>query len=124
MSEPTDDPRPKLRLLNDTVTRPFATVSGNDRWPVVTGQVRAAMPREVTAFTKAVTDAKTPDAEDRIRCEFYARHVKAWDVEGDDGQPIPVTPVTIACLPYPVWLQFEDIVTGFRGSVVVGKSDG
>ena len=124
MSEPTDDPRPKLRLLGDTITRPFATKDGGDGWPVLAGEVRPAMPREVSAYAKRRAEAKTGDADDLARAEFYARHVKAWDAEGDGGGPLPVTAAAMLALPYPLWLQLEDIVLGFRGPEVVGKSAG
>ncbi len=123
MSEPTLDPAPKLRLLSDTFTRPFATKPGDDdNWPVVTGLVRPAMPREVSAYAQRRTEAKTGEADDRVRCEFYARHLKTWDVEGDDGQPMPISAVTVACLPYPVWVQLEQIVLGFAGADLAGVS--
>lgn len=118
MSEPVPVAAPKVRLLSDTFTRPLATVSGSSGWPVVTGQVRPAMSREVGTYTRLRDEAKTPESQDRVRCEFYARHIKAWDAEGDDGQALPITAVTVACLPYPVWLQLEDIVLGFTGSGV------
>ena len=123
----TPDPRPKLTLLNDTITRAFRTVENDDGWPVVAGEVRPAMPREVSAYSKRRTDAQTAkntDLEDRVRAEFYARHVRAWDVLGVDGLPAPVTPEAMLALPYPVWLQLEAIVVGFTGGDVAGKSVG
>ena len=124
MPDETADPRPKLRLLSDTVTRPFATVSGDGGWPVLAGEVRPAMPREVSAYAKRRAEAKTGDADDVARAEFYARHVRAWDAEGDAGGPLAITAATMLALPYPVWLQLEDIVLGYRGGDVAGKSAG
>ena len=123
MSDATDDPRPKLRLIIDTLTRPFAT-KDNGGWPVLAGEVRPAMPREVSAYAKRRIDAKTGEAEDIVRAEFYAKHVRSWDAEGDAGGPLAISAATMLAMPYPVWLQLEEIVLGFAGDAVAGKSPG
>jgi len=89
---------------------------------VLTGEVRPAMPREVSAYAKRRMDSKNGEAEDLVRAEFYARHVKAWDAEGDAGGPLAVSVAAMLALPYPVWLQLEDIVLGHSGESVLGKS--
>ena len=113
--------RPRLTLLGATVTRAFATRDLGDGQPVLTGEVRPAMPREVSAFIRRQTDAK-PGDEDRVRADFYAAHVREWDAAGADGAPAPVTADNVLALPYPIFVQIENIVLGFAGSVVAGKS--
>lgn len=89
-----------------------------DGWPAVTGTVRPALPREVEANREAL--AKSKDAVG-TQAEFYARHLKSWDVCGDDGAPLPVTAEAVAALPYPVWLQLDRIVLGSGGGEVLGN---
>ena len=117
---PTPPARPRLTLLGETVTRAFATRDLGDGQPVLTGEVRPAMPREVTAFVKRQTEAKAD--EDRVRADFYAAHVKAWDA-ADGGTAAAVTAENMLALPYPIWVQLENVVLGFSGGAVVGKSD-
>lgn len=117
---PTPPARPRLTLLGETVTRAFATRDLGDGQPVLTGEVRPAMPREVTAFVKRQTEAKAD--EDRVRADFYAAHVKTWDAS-DCGTAAAITAENMLALPYPIWVQLENVVLGFSGGAVVGKSD-
>ena len=123
-TDPATPPeRPRLTLLGASVTRGFATRDLGDGQPVLSGEVRPAMPREVSAFIKRQTDAK-PGDEDKVRADFYARHIKEWDAAGADGAPAPVTADNVLALPYPIWVQLENVVLGFAGSAVAGKPDG
>ena len=46
---------------------------------------------------------------------LIARHVRAWNVDGEDGTPLPITPETVLLIPYPEQTQLREIVTGYQG---------
>ena len=121
---PTDH-APGRIVLDDTVTDYFTTRDLQDGRPPLTGRVRPAMTQEITAYFKRRKDAaaRSGEAEDKVRAEFYARHLKEWDAANPDGTPLPVTAAAVFALRYSVWLQLEDIVLGFAGADIVGKSD-
>ena len=118
------EPAPGRIVLDDTVTDSFSTRDLEDGRPPLAGQVRPAMTPEITAYFKRRKDAaaRSGEAEDKVRAEFYARHIKEWDAAGHDGAPVPVSAAGVLSLRYSVWLQLEDIVLGFAGGDVVGKS--
>lgn len=114
-----DGKKPKLQLLDNTITREFV-IKGGGQWPDVTGQVRPLMPREATAFEAKLVAAK-PEGRDEIHAALYAKHIREWDVTAADGSPVAVTAESLLALPMPVWSQLEDIVFGYSGARVVGN---
>jgi hypothetical protein len=109
----------KLRLIDATVLRTFETLPTGD-WPTVEGDVRPAMPREVSKADLEIAMAK-PEDRDMAKAKFYARHIVAWDVEMREGEIAPITPESILSLPHPVWNQFGDIVAGYSGAKIAGN---
>ncbi len=106
----------KLNLFG-ALTQAFATQAA-DGWPSVEGAVRPATPREVDQYRAELDRSK--DAT-RTQAEFFARHLKTWDVEGEDGAPMPITAESLMALPYPVWRQLQAVVLGAGGGEVLGN---
>jgi hypothetical protein len=124
---PTETParsKPRLRLLNNTVTRPFETAEKGG-WPAVSGTVRPPAPREVRAYFDRCAAEKTGEGLARVQAEFYAGLVKSWDVadgEDADAPAVAVTAETVGALPFPVFDQLEGICLGYLGGDLLGNS--
>lgn len=95
----------------------FATQPA-DGWPAVEGTVRPATPREVDQYRGELDRSK--DAT-RTQAEFFAAHLKTWDVCGEDEAPLPITPEALLALPFPVWRQLQAVVLGAGGGEVLGN---
>jgi hypothetical protein len=104
---------PTIQFVDDTFVVPFRV----EVWPGVPfiGTVRPATGPEVQAYIRSVRDAKDPTAQ---RCEFYARHLKSWNLPG------PPTAANVARVPAAVFAQLDGIVCdGVGCEMILKKSD-
>jgi predicted GNAT superfamily acetyltransferase len=114
-------PKAKLRIISKTLTRECATEETSE-WPVVTLQVRTAMPEEIAEYRERVL-GKAGKEKVQLTAAFLAEHIKGWDVVDAAEQPVEPNKTTIAALPEAVFDQLPNIVSGYAGSVILGKFD-
>lgn len=117
MSDPVKPLR--VRLLKSGLVVGFKT--DHPQFPL-RGTVRPATVTELRE--QAAAEAACRDAAARTKCEaeFYARHIKTWEVVDEADQPLPVTAESIASLPPEVYHQLFSVVSGACGDALVGKS--
>ena len=108
-----------LKLTNSGLVAPFAT-EPDCGFPAVTGTVRPPTPTEVADYRDQCAGLRGAKLA-RAQAEFFARHVRTWDVEGEDGAPAPVHPGSMLALPFPVFAQLERVVIEAGGTDAPGN---
>ena len=81
-------------------------------YPAVAVRYRRALPEDVYEYSDAFAAARGREKA-RPVADLLGKHLLGWDVEGADGQPLPITARTLRLLPYPVLLKLIDLVTGY-----------
>lgn len=114
MPEPTAE-TPTIRFVDETLVVPFSV----DVWAGVpfAGTVRPPTDAEVKAFGRAEREAKDPDALAAVRCAFYAKHLKTWNL------PEPPSAANVARVPPAVFALLDGVVCYGNGcEMILGKS--
>lgn len=110
--------RVAVRLIESTLVVPFSVTVGE---AVVTGDIRPAAATELEVFL-AARAAVAPAARTAVEAEFLAAHLKATNLDGPAGGPLPLDAGTLAKLP-PLLLDALLAVAQCRtGVALLGKS--
>lgn len=113
-AEPKAEPV-TFKTLDGTVTVPFRV--GVRPGEFLEGHVRPPTRKELRDFYKAT--AKPGADVERTEAEFYAAHVKGWNLDA------PPTAEAVLNLPAPLFAALDRVVCDLEGcELVLGKSGG